>query len=210
MWSTGTLWRPALETGISAPRHHFQANQPKAQPCWVQQGIDKSPFQVVWSPPSLRTTRWTGTRWASWPGCSMWSPTTHLTPPMFPFFTPWQGCCLRRVSARKRLIISKHRVLVKTQVHEACCVLLAPPLGLTYVTQSRAGWETLRAALRPLARWPNNPLISGLVNIAQLISLGTNFLSQAVRQQMSFLVRSWVGGGTGSDLIRCESISYNL
>ena len=106
MWSTGTLWRPALETGISAPRHHFQANQPKAQPCWVQQGIDKSPFQVVWSPPSLRITLWTETRWASWPGCSMWSPTTHLTPPMFPFFTPWQGCCLRRVSARKRLIIS--------------------------------------------------------------------------------------------------------
>ena len=38
------------------------------------------------------------------------------------------------------------------QVHEACCVLLAPPTGLTYVTQSRAGWDTLRAALRPLAR----------------------------------------------------------
>lgn len=42
--------------------------------------------------------------------------------------------------------------LTEEEVHEACCVLLAPPTGFTYVTQSRAGWETLRAALRPLAR----------------------------------------------------------
>jgi len=42
--------------------------------------------------------------------------------------------------------------LNEEEVHEACCILLAPPSGLTYVTQSRAGWDTLRAALRPLAR----------------------------------------------------------
>ena len=63
--------------------------------------------------------------------------------------------------------MTRSKNVLITQVHEACCVLLAPPTGFTYVTQSRAGWETLRAALRPLARSPFDFLCQQFGEISQ-------------------------------------------